>query len=125
MLKWNEQNHLRIGAFHNAQVVLSIPSVVIGCEPRSGYASVHICWPTHWHFCLLADTSWATELVTIVYYFLLYIRAVASSNNNNNNLFAHIWFHIFLSFANNFQRPILPVDVILKVTTTQVELTWE
>ena len=31
------------------QVVSSIPSVLIGCESRSGYASINICWPTHWH----------------------------------------------------------------------------
>ena len=70
---------MRIGAFHNAQVVSSIPSMVIGCEPRSGYASVHICWPAHWHFCLLANASRATMPVSIVYYFLLCLRAVASS----------------------------------------------
>ena len=35
---------------------------------------------THWHFCLLTDTSQAAELVSIVYNFLLCIRAVASSN---------------------------------------------
>ena len=48
-----------------AQVVLSIPSVVIGCEPRSGYASMHLCWPTHWHFCLLADAS--QEVLFIIF----------------------------------------------------------
>ena len=52
-----------IGVFHHAQVVLSIPSVLIGCEPRSGYASVHICWPIHWN--LLADVSQAAEPVSI------------------------------------------------------------
>ena len=66
---------MHIGAFHNAQEVLSIPSAVIGCKPRSGYASVHICWLAHWHFCLLADASWATKPVSIVYYFFLCIRA--------------------------------------------------
>ena len=25
------------------------PCVVIGCQPRSGYASLHICWSAHWH----------------------------------------------------------------------------
>ena len=30
---------MHIGAFHNAQVVSSIPCVVIGSQPRSGYAS--------------------------------------------------------------------------------------
>ena len=43
------EDYMCIRAFHHAQMVLSIPSVLIGCEPRSGYASMHICWPTHWH----------------------------------------------------------------------------
>ena len=55
----------------------SIPSVVIGCEPRSSYASVHICLPVHWHFCLLADASQPAEPVSIIY-FLLCVKAVAS-----------------------------------------------
>ena len=73
------EDYMHIGVFHDAQVVSSIPSVVIGCEPRSGYASVHICLPAHGHFCLLANVSQAAELLSIVYYFLLCIRAVASS----------------------------------------------
>ena len=66
-------DYMCIGVFHNAQMVSSIPSVVIGYQPRSSYASVHMCWPAHWHFCLLADAS-------VVYYFFLCIWAVASSN---------------------------------------------
>ena len=70
---------MRIRAFYNEQVVSSILSVVIDCEPRSGYASVHICRLAHWHFCLLANAGRAAESVSIVYYFLLCIRVVASS----------------------------------------------
>ena len=69
---------MHIGAFHNAQVVSFIPSEVIGCETSSGYATVHICWPAHWHFCLFGDAGRASESVSIVYYFLLCVRAVDS-----------------------------------------------
>ena len=62
-----------------ASVVSFIPSVVIGCEPRSGYASMHICWPAYWHFCLFANATQTAEPASIVYYFLLCVRAVASS----------------------------------------------
>ena len=68
-----------ICAFHNAQVVSFISCVVIGCQPRSGYANMHICWPAHWHFRLLADASRAAKPVSVVYYFLLCVRAVGSS----------------------------------------------
>ena len=33
--------------FHSAQVVESISWAVIGYQPRSSYASMHIHWPTH------------------------------------------------------------------------------
>ena len=50
------EDYMHIRAFHHTQVVSSIPSVLIGCELRSGYASVHICWPTHCH---LFVSRWA------------------------------------------------------------------
>ena len=73
------EDYMHIGAFHHAQVVSSIPSVLIGCELRSSYASVNICWPTHWHLfvsqCQLGCRAGK-------YYFLLCVRAVASSSTN-------------------------------------------
>ena len=81
ILTWpsGRENYMHIGVFHDVQVVSSVPCVVIGFQLRSGYASVHICWPAQRHFCLLADANWATEPVSIVYYFLLGVRAVAFS----------------------------------------------
>ena len=71
------KDYMHIGVFHHAQVVSSIPSELIGCEPRSDYTSVHICWPTHWHLFVSWHqlVCWAGK-----YYFLLCIRAVASSS---------------------------------------------
>ena len=63
------KDYMPIGAFNYAQVVSSIPSVLIGCEPRSGYASVHICWPLV-GICLLADPSRTAEPVSIVSFLL-------------------------------------------------------
>ena len=82
---------MHTGAFHNAQVVSSIPCMLIGCYPRSGCASVHICWPTHCHFCLLANASWATKPVSAVYYFLLCIRAVASLSPHSLRVGWVVW----------------------------------
>ena len=44
------EDYMHIGAFHNVQVVSSIPNVVIGCELKRGYASMHISWPAHRRF---------------------------------------------------------------------------
>ena len=71
------EDYMHIGAFHHAQVVSSIPSVLIGCEPRSGYASVHIYWPTHWN---LFVSRRQPGRRAGKYYFLLCVRAVVSSS---------------------------------------------
>ena len=56
---------MHIGAFQDAQVVKSI--AVIGCQPWSGYASVYVYWPTHWHiFVCQLDASWIAEPVGVV-----------------------------------------------------------
>ena len=79
MVTWASvrEDYMHIGAFHHAQVISSIPSVLIGCEPRSGYARVHIYWPTHWH--LLVNRCQPGRRAN-KYYFLLCIRAVAFSS---------------------------------------------
>ena len=73
-----------------------------GHSTRSGYASGHICWPAHWHFCLLADTSQATEPVIIVYYFLLCIRAVASSSSRQLGTLILIYLYLSLFIYSSF-----------------------
>ena len=70
------EDYMHIRAFHHVQVVSSIPSVLIGCEPRSSYASVNICWLTHWH---LFVSRRQPGCRAGKHYFLLCIRAVASS----------------------------------------------
>ena len=42
---WGREDYMRIRGFHDAQVDESIAWAMIGCQPKSGYASVHIYCP--------------------------------------------------------------------------------
>ena len=64
---WGREDYMRIVEHPGVQVVESIPWAVIGCQPSSGYASMHIYWLAHWHIlvCKL-DTSWAAESLNVI-----------------------------------------------------------
>ena len=116
------ENYMRIGAFHNAQVVSSIPSVVIGCEPRSGHASVYICWPTHWHFCLSADASQATKSVSTVYYFLLSARAVAFSQTMKQRSLLNLFNGYLYLIESNTSSQLLILSIKMEPLNSRGEL---
>ena len=112
---WEREDCIRIRVSHDAHVAESIPWVVIGCQPRSGYASVHIYWPAHSHiFVYQLDASWSAGLISAVIIlscvlgqwllqFLknFYINSyIISSIPNTNNLNIVVWFQAFISYIN-------------------------
>ena len=53
------EDYQRIGVFHNAQVVSSIPNVLLAANPGVAMLACIYVGPLMGNFCLLADASWA------------------------------------------------------------------
>ena len=68
---------MRIGAFHDVQVVQSTPYVVIGSQP--GVAMLACIYTGPLIDILLSVSCTPAKPVSVVYYFILHVRAVASS----------------------------------------------
>ena len=130
---WGREDYTHIREFYDMQAVESIPWAVIGCQPRSGYASMHIYWPNHWPiFVCQLYVSWAAELDVIIlscvlgqWLLQLVYYNVAVKHINHYTMGTSFWYSVKLCYhmSSYLYKWILAWDLRSKLTGTSL-LWW-